>query len=149
MVKISQENPLASPLDRLLYGSPLHKIGGKIVFILIMLVTAALAVSNWINLLTDPPVQVSVLLLGTLFGLLGSIPLFLLILYLDRRERESWYIYLGIPLIVMLFFEPAAGRINDLSPAAVLTVGFNRDLISHPLRVSMLRPSGPIRHIGP
>ena len=101
MVKTAKENHLDRPLDRLLYGSPLHKIGGKIVFILIMLVTVALAVSNWINLLTDPPAQVSVLLLGTLFGLLGSIPLFLLILYLDRRERESWYVYLGIPLLVI------------------------------------------------
>jgi RsiW-degrading membrane proteinase PrsW (M82 family) len=127
MVNTTQENPLARPLDRLLYGSPLHKTGGKIIFIIILSITVVLALSNWINLLTDPPAQVSVLLLGTLFGLLGSIPLFLLILYLDRRERESWYIYLGIPLLVMLFFEPAAGRINDLSPAAVLTVGFNEE----------------------
>ena len=80
------------PLDRLLYGSPLHKTGGKIVFIIILLITVVLAVSNWIDLLRDPPAQASILLLGTLYGLLGSIPLFLLILYLDRRERESWYI---------------------------------------------------------
>jgi len=115
------------PLDRLLYGSPLHKTGGKIVFIIILLITVVLAVSNWIDLLRDPPAQASILLLGTLYGLLGSIPLFLLILYLDRRERESWYIYLGIPLLVMLLFEPAAGRINDLSPAARLTVGLNEE----------------------
>ena len=127
MVNTAQENPLARPLDRLLYSSPLHKTGGKIVLIVILLVTAALAVSNWIDLLTDPPAQVSVLLLGTLFGVLGSIPLFLLILYLDRRERESWYVYLGIPILVMLLFEPAAGRINDLSPAATLTVGLNEE----------------------
>ena len=68
MNKTSQENPLARPLDRLLYGSPLHKIRGKIVLIVILLVTVALAVSNWINLLTDPPAQVSVLLLGTLLA---------------------------------------------------------------------------------
>jgi hypothetical protein len=104
MVDSAQETPLARPLDRLLYGSPLHKIGGKIVFIIILSITVVLALSNWINLLTDPPAQVSVLLLGTLFGLLGSIPLFLLILYLDRRERESWYVYLGLPLLVILFF---------------------------------------------
>ena len=127
MTKTTQENSLARPLDRLLYGSPLHKTGGKIVFIIILLVTAALAVSNWISLLSNSPTQVSVLLLGILYALVGSIPLFLLILYLDRRERESWYVYLGIPLLTMLIFEPAAGKINGLSPVPTLTVGLNEE----------------------
>jgi len=127
MTKNTQENSLTRPLDKILYGSPLHNTWGKILFIIILLVTVTLAVINWIGLLSNSPTPISVLLLGTLFGVVGSIPLFLLILYLDRRERESWYVYLGIPLVTMLILEPVAGRINDLSPAATLTVGLNEE----------------------
>ena len=122
-----QGNSLARPLDKMLYGSPLHKTWGKILFIIILLITVTLALINWINLFSSSPTQLSVLLLGILYALVGSIPMFLLILYLDRRERESWYVYLGIPLLTMLIFEPVAGRINDLSPAATLTVGLNEE----------------------
>jgi RsiW-degrading membrane proteinase PrsW (M82 family) len=127
MTETAPEIPLARPLDRLLYGSPLHKTWGKIVFIIILLVTVTLALSNWISLLSQSQTQLSVPLLGILYALLGSIPMFLLILYLDRRERESWFVYLGIPLLTMLIFEPVAGRINGLSPAPTLTVGLNEE----------------------
>ena len=49
MVNTAQENPLARPLDRLLYGSPLHKTGGKIVFIIILLVTASLVTAMCVS----------------------------------------------------------------------------------------------------
>lgn len=115
-----------SPLRRMLYDSPLHTTVGKIVFVVIALVVLVLAGVVWADWLT-PLENLPGFLFGILAGLLGSLVAIALLRYLDRREPESWWYFLGVLLIALAITVAPAAFFNTRSPVPLLTVGINEE----------------------
>ena len=115
-----------SPLSRMLYDSPLHTLKGKITFAVIMLIVIYFSLSAWISWLT-PFENGLVVLYGILSALLGSLLGLVFLRYLDRREPESWWYFVGALLLATLFTTAPAAYLNAHSPFPTLTVGFNEE----------------------
>ena len=115
-----------SIISRMLYDSPLNTLVGKIIFVLIMLVVLYFAIDTWINLLT-PLENGWVVLYGILSAFLGSLLGLAYLRYLDRREPESWWYFVGVLLLAVLFTTAPAAYLNVHSPVPALTVGFNEE----------------------
>ena len=91
-----------NPLRRMLYDSPLHTLAGKIIFTVIVLIVLYLSIQTWIVWLT--PLQNGLIILqGVLGAFLGSLLGLAFLRYLDRREPESWWYFVGALLFAMLF----------------------------------------------
>ena len=114
-----------SPLSRMLYDSPLHKLSGKIAFIAIMVVVVLLSSLIWSAWLT-PLSNGWILLPAVALAFLGSLVGLVWIRYLDRREPESWWYWIGVLVFAMLFTVTPAVVFNSISPF-VFTVGFNEE----------------------
>lgn len=115
-----------SAFNRMLYDSPLHTTVGKISFAVIALVVLVLAGIVWADWLT-PIENLPGFLFGILAGLLGSLVAIALLRYLDRREPESWWYFLGVLLIAMVITIAPAAFFNVRSPIPLLTVGINEE----------------------
>jgi RsiW-degrading membrane proteinase PrsW (M82 family) len=114
-----------SPLSRMLYDSPLHSLSGKIAFVAIMVVLVLLSGLIWSAWLT-PLSNGWIVLLGVAVAFLGSLVGLVFIRYLDRREPESWWYWIGVLVFAMLFGVTPAVVFNSISPF-VFTVGFNEE----------------------
>ncbi len=115
-----------SLLNRMLYDSPLHTVWGKITFAVVLLITIYLALDTWIGWLT-PLENGLIVLYGILIAFLGSFIGLVFLRYLDRRNPESWWFFVGILITTTLFTTAPAAYINDSSPLPTLTVGFNEE----------------------
>ena len=111
---------------RMLYDSPLHTSGGKIIFAVITLIVIYLSSRAWITWLT-PLENGLVVLYGILIAFLGSLVGLVFLRYLDRREPESWWYFAGVLLLAVLFTTAPAAAVNDFSPAPTWTVGINEE----------------------
>lgn len=114
-----------SPLSRMLYDSPLHRLSGKIAFVAIMVVVTLLSSLIWSAWLT-PLSNGWIVLLAVAIAFLGSLVGLVWIRYLDRREPESWWYWIGVLVFAMLFTVTPAVVFNSISPF-VFTVGFNEE----------------------
>jgi RsiW-degrading membrane proteinase PrsW (M82 family) len=115
-----------NPFRRMLYDSPLHSTAGKIGFALIMAIIIYMAADIWINWLT--PLSNSWIVLGGIFAaFVGSLIGLAFLRYLDRREPESWWYWIGALLFALIFTVAPAAYINRISPVSTLTVGFNEE----------------------
>ena len=113
-------------LQRMLYDSPLRTSGGKIIFAVIMLIVIYLSSRAWISWLT-PLSNSWIVLAGIFFAFIGSWLGLLFLRYLDRREPESWWYWVGVLFFALLFTTAPAAVVNNASPAPTLTVGFNEE----------------------
>ena len=91
-----------SPLSRMLYDSPLHRLPGKIALVAIMAVVVLLSSVIWSTWLT-PLSNGWLVLLAVAVAFLGSLVGLVWIRYLDRREPESWWYWIGALVFAMLF----------------------------------------------
>lgn len=114
-----------SPFSRMLYDSPLHTLTGKIAFVAILVVVGLLSSIIWSAWLT-PLSNFWIVLLGVAVAFLGSLMGLVFIRYLDRREPESWWYWIGVLVFAMLFCVTPAVVFNSISPF-VFTVGFNEE----------------------
>jgi len=114
-----------SPLSRMLYDSPLHRLSGKIALVVIMVVIVLLSSLIWSAWLT-PLSNARIVLLAVAVAFLGSLVGLVWIRYLDRREPESWWYWIGVLVFAMLFCVTPAVVFNSISPF-VFTVGFNEE----------------------
>lgn len=115
-----------SPLSRMLYDSPLHTRRGKVIFAAIIAIVLFLSAQAWIRWLT-PLSNTWIVLAGIFFASLGSWIGLAILRYLDRREPESWWYWIGALLFALLFTTAPAAVLNNASPAPLLTVGFNEE----------------------
>lgn len=105
MIARAKSTPMTeyhNPFNRMLYDSPLHTLKGKIAFAVIMLVVIYLSLQAWRVWLT-PLQNGRIVLLGILIAFLASLIGLVFLRYLDRREPESWWHFVGALLFAMLF----------------------------------------------
>lgn len=115
-----------SLFNRMLYDSPLHRWWGKLLYALILLITLYLAGRVWIDWLT--PLSNGWLILYALtIAFFGSLIGIAYLLYLDRRDPEPWWFFVGTLLVALLLTTAPAAYVNSISPAPLLTVGFNEE----------------------
>jgi len=111
--------------SRMLYDSPLHRLPGKIALVAIMVVIVLLSSVIWSTWLT-PLSNGWLVLLAVAVAFLGSLVGLVWLRYLDRREPESWWYWIGVLVFAMLFTVTPAVVFNSISPF-VLTIGFNEE----------------------
>jgi RsiW-degrading membrane proteinase PrsW (M82 family) len=92
---------LNTQLKRVLYGSPLHKTGGKVALAAILLALFAFAFPTFVYYYTAQPLQFLAMLP---FGFLIYLPTILFLFWLDRREHEPAPLYWGVVFALILFF---------------------------------------------
>ena len=98
---------LNTQLRRVLYGSPLHRTGGKIALAAILIGMFVYAIPNFqLYYLTQPLAMAAALPLTVLIYL----PTVLVLYFFDRHEREAKLLYWGTILAVIFFFGPVASR---------------------------------------
>jgi len=103
---------LDTQLKRVLYGSPLHRTGGKIALAAILVGLFVYALPNFkMYYLTQPLAMAAALPLTVLIYL----PTILVLYFFDRREREAKLLYWGTILAVIFFFGPVASRTIHLA----------------------------------
>jgi RsiW-degrading membrane proteinase PrsW (M82 family) len=98
---------LNTQLKRVLYGSPLHKTGGRIALAAILLALFAFAFPTFVHYYTAQPLQFLAMLP---FGFLIYLPTILFLFWLDRREREPAPLYWGVVFALILFFCMVSSR---------------------------------------
>ena len=98
---------LNTQFRRVLYGSPLHRTGGKIALAAILIGMFVYAIPNFqLYYLTQPLAMAAALPLTVLIYL----PTVLVLYFFDRHEREAKLLYWGTILAVIFFFGPVASR---------------------------------------
>ena len=112
--------------DLIFYDSPLKKIWGKVILVLIMMVIIFLSGNIWKSWLT-PLSNVWIMFPGIFIGILGSVFGILFFRYLDRREPEPLKLWFGVLIFALLFITASAAYINTNSEFPLLTVGFNEE----------------------
>lgn len=123
---ITRATAYDSLFSRMLYDSPLHTFMGKIIFLVIMLPILYFAFNTWVYWLT--PLQNGwIILFGVLSAFVGSLLGLAWLRYLDRREPESWWYFVGLLLLSTLLTTAPAAYFNTASPVPLLTVGFNEE----------------------
>ena len=121
---------LNTQLRRVLYGSPLHRTGGKIALAAILIGLFAFAFPTFVRYYTAQPLQ----FLGALpFGFLIYLPTILVLYWLDRREREPALLYWGVVFALILFFCMVSSRttyflIDHLQVPFFVVVGPSEEL---------------------
>lgn len=123
MNDVSKYNSLTA---RLLYDSPLHSRGGKIIFALIWILVLYFAVTSWIRWLT-PLESGLTLMIGMTVALVGSVIGLIFLLYLDRRKPEPWPYWVAVLVVATLLTAAPAAYFNVNSPNTAITVGFNEE----------------------
>ncbi|MEZ4673956.1 MAG: PrsW family glutamic-type intramembrane protease [Caldilineaceae bacterium] len=112
--------------NRMLYDSPLHRWWGKLLYAIILLVTLYLAGVVWIDWLT-PLSNGWLILYAITIAFFGSLLGIAYLLYLDRRDPEPWWFFVGTLLVALLLTTAPAAYVNGISPRPTLTVGFNEE----------------------
>ncbi|MCB0123599.1 MAG: PrsW family intramembrane metalloprotease [Caldilineaceae bacterium] len=115
-----------SLFNRMLYDSPLHRLWGKLIFALILLITLYLAGDVWRGWLT-PLSNGWLILYAMTIAFCGSLIGIAFLLYLDRRDPEPWWFFVGTLLAALLLTTAPAAYFNSISPVPTLTVGFNEE----------------------
>lgn len=122
-MKSTTYNSLGS---RMLYDSPLKTLWGKSVFALIWAIIIYMGAPIWKAWLT-PLSNIPVVFYGLFMALTGSLIGLLFIRYLDRRDPEPFWLFVGVTVIAMFTTTPPAAFINGISPLPTLTVGLNEE----------------------
>ena len=102
---------LNTQLERVLYGSPLHRIGGRIALAALLIGLFVSTLHGFQRYYLAQPVQ---MLAGLVVTAVLLLPTILALLFFDRREREAKPLFWGVPLAIIFFFGPAASRILRL-----------------------------------
>ena len=109
---------------RILYGSPLATMPGKLVLLLLLLVLFLLSLPGFKEYYTVYPLQ---LIVGISIASVLYIPTLIALWFFDRREREPWPMVLFTICAVTFFFGPVTshslGTIDRFFPATRV-VGF-------------------------
>jgi RsiW-degrading membrane proteinase PrsW (M82 family) len=106
---------LDTQLKRVLYGSPVHRTGGKIALAAILIGMFVYALPAFYKYYLTQPAQ---MLAGLAVTAVLYFPTILVLLFLDRREREAKVLFWGAALAVIFFFGPVASRTNNLLRAS-------------------------------
>lgn len=115
-----------SLFNRVLYDSPLYTLWGKFLYVVILLLTLYFAVNVWIDWLT-PLSNGWLILYAITIAFFGSLIGIAFLLYLDRRDPEPWWFFVGTLLVALLLTTAPAAYVNGISPVPTLTVGFNEE----------------------
>lgn len=111
---------------RMLYDSPLHRWWGKLIFAVILLITLYLAGNVWRGWLT-PLSNGWLILFAVTIAFFGSWIGLAFLRYLDRRDPEPWWYFVGALFVALLLTTAPAAYVNSNSPIPMLTVGFNEE----------------------
>lgn len=123
---MTQAGRYDSLFERMLYDSPLHTAIGKIAFALILVATLYLAGLSWVEWLT-PLSNVAIIFPSMALAFAGSLIGLAFLRYLDRRNPEPWWFFVGVLVIATFVTAAPAARINNISPVSDLTVGLNEE----------------------
>ena len=115
-----------SLVNRILYDSPLYTWWGKLSYGVILLITLYLAGTVWIDWLT-PLSNGWLILFAMTVAFFGSWLGIAYLLYLDRRDPEPWWFFVGTLAVALFVTTAPAAYINGISPFPTLTVGFNEE----------------------